>query len=173
MTTEVSPKMKVRLWVREQLKDKEEIVKSEIIKQAVRDFAKDKHFLSEITKDAIASLVKWAIEYELHSSHNPMHQTGSGDLLISKEGIAARAAKHDIFRVWLEHVGDRHILLMRMNREDLVVAAAERQQRGDHEIGVATLWRAIADKLEGGQRVEERFTPEEIDQLRRDISDAD
>lgn len=75
---------------------------------------------------------------------------------------ALRAAAH--WERWLEHVNGRHIPLLEMTREDLLAAAATRRRRAQAELNVAELWDLLASRLEGGQRLGDRFTTEEIQQ---------
>jgi hypothetical protein len=65
---------------------------------------------------------------------------------------------------WLEHVGDRHIRLMSMRKQDLMNAAQERRRRADREIEIATLWEALANAMpDNNVTVGETFTLSQIE----------
>jgi hypothetical protein len=66
------------------------------------------------------------------------------------------------FERWREHVGDRHLKLMDMTRNDLLQAAAERITRGLDELRIAALEQRLADRLEHDQRVSDAWSAEEI-----------
>jgi hypothetical protein len=89
-----------------------------------------------------------------------------GDEVLTPGAIERRAERFaSRFLGWYEHAGNRHVNVMEMTREDLLIAAAERSSRGNHELRIAALWTQMADGLEGGQRVQDRFTAEEIEGL--------
>jgi hypothetical protein len=98
-----------------------------------------------------------------------------GDELVRRDEIARRAflARRDPrkWAGWLEHASPgKHLLVMDMTREQLLVAAAERRQRGNREHAIARLWVAMADRMEEGQRVREAFGPEDIERLHVQLS---
>ena len=64
-----------------------------------------------------------------------------------------------------EHVADRNILLPEMSREDLIVAATEREKRGTEELFNAQFLRRLANGLEGDKLVSQRFSEEEVTKL--------
>ncbi len=72
---------------------------------------------------------------------------------------------------WFEHVGDRDIRLMAMTREDLLVAASERRQRATTENEIARVWEVLADGLDEGETVGDRYKPEQIEQIRLGIKE--
>lgn len=93
-----------------------------------------------------------------------------GDAVMEREQAEEEAAKGarqnkalSRWATWVEHAGTRYVPLMRMAREDLLSAAAEREKRSETERETAALWRALAQRLEGGQAVGDKFTAEEIE----------
>lgn len=89
-----------------------------------------------------------------------------GDSLIDREEVKEKTrtnAKWQGFLERLEYVGDRHISIGRMNRDDLMVAASLRRQRGTREFEVAALLETLASKLKSPEaRVEEVWTNDEV-----------
>lgn len=94
-----------------------------------------------------------------------------GDYAANTEAIEKRAQVFSQrFLNWYEHAGDRHVRVMDMTREDLLLAASERRRRGDTEHRRAALWTRIAGQLEGGQKVGDRFTAEQLDTMYAEIA---
>lgn len=85
---------------------------------------------------------------------------GAADAGIAKSSALSRWA------TWVEHAGKRFVPLMQMVDTDLRAAADTRFKRSDTEREIGVLWLALADKLEGGQSVGERFTADEIESMR-------
>jgi hypothetical protein len=69
------------------------------------------------------------------------------------------------FYEWYEHAGDRNIRVLDMTRDDLRLAAEEREQRGATELRLARFWRSLASKLKSGQTVGDRYTAEQIEAM--------
>jgi hypothetical protein len=152
----------VRQWFRDATSDPAEEVKlGDIADEAVDHFLADQKFLHGPIADLIRMAAYDAAQRIVANTRNLV---ALGDTVVSREQ-AARRAKASAFWTWMEHVGNRHIRLPEMTREDLLTAAQERRLRGQREMGLADLWESIADKLEGGQRVHERFSQEELDSL--------
>lgn len=66
---------------------------------------------------------------------------------------------------WLEHSGDRYILLLDMTAGDLAVAMTERGKRVAAETRVIALHRALIAGLDDDQRVRDRFTAVDIERI--------
>lgn len=169
MINEVSSRTRVRQWVREQIEGREEVRIPDLAQDAVQAFRKDTKFLRQLAEESLRAMV-----YDL--AQRTVEQTRgmwiAGDDIVTKEAIKKRANSHSVFRDWLEHVGDKHVRLLDMTREDLFVAADEREKRGQHEIELAALWRTLAQRLEGGETVGSKYTVDEIESMRRGISNA-
>lgn len=137
--------------------------------------------LPEIAKEALAIARKdrvryraWLTASEYREAYGQVREvvresrtvTGLrivGDAAFTPEGAAdAFSGRFSGFWNWAEHAGDRHVELPEMTREDLLVAADERQARGDHELTMAKFLRTIANGLEGGQIVSERFSEADV-----------
>lgn len=130
----------------------------------------DAEFMREFVSTALRSEVYTHVSNAIAASRQ---LTQIGDEAITAEAMTKRAERFATrFMGWFEHSGERHVNLMDMTREDLLVAASERRKRGNREYKIAALWTQIADGLEGGQKVQERFTAEEIEGLYSRIESA-
>lgn len=82
--------------------------------------------------------------------------------VIARNELQAKMPSRPRWGAWLEHVGDRHVLLMQMTRADLEAAAQEREARGGFEYRTAALWRKIGSDLRPGQQVRDVFSEQRI-----------
>jgi hypothetical protein len=179
MTTTPQQKQTARqqltAWIRDYMTDKDEVSASEMVSEAVIKFRKNRKFLDELAVDALRELVyRRAVEEMARSRRagkGPVVMTGD-DVLISTKGIKQRARGHSVFQNWLEHAGDRHVRIMDATREDLLLAAEEREGRGEHEIRLAKVWRTVAETLEGGQVVNTKYSPEEVERIYRGMDNS-
>jgi hypothetical protein len=166
MTTEQSSRSRVRQWVREHVEGEAEIVIPDLVNDAVSAFSKDRKFLTALATETLRDMIYRQAVEEISRSRMFI----LGDVAVDREGVKQRARKQSAFASWLEHVGDRHVRLMDMTHEDLLAAASEREKRGQHELGIATLWRTLANQLEGGQTVSTKFTAEEIEAMQQGMA---
>lgn len=172
MTAPTEPKEKstrARLseWVRAELGTADEVQIPALTERAMQHFIKDKGFVAALFRENVRSLIYEVVQTVVSNSRGELVQLG--DEVVDSQEFKARARRRSTFESWLEHVGDRHVRVLDMTREDLLVAAKERTDRGNHELELARLWRAMARKLEGGQQVREVFTAAEIESLRASL----
>lgn len=151
-------------WVREQLEGESEIQIPVLAKDAIAAFAGDQDIRQALY---VQGLYAWVYEMARTAvGQSRGAQIIAGDTVLSRDGVTAKA---NLLRLkwhgWLEHAGDRHILLMDMAKPNLLVAAAERQQRGDYEMALASLWRALAEPMQEGEKVGDRFRAEDIQSI--------
>jgi aromatic ring-cleaving dioxygenase len=163
-----SPRAQVARWVRAQIADREEVSIPDLRNQAIEHFEKDRAFMRSLLTAFMRTSLYDIVQHVVGSTRG---LTLLGDTVVTEDGIdqrvsAARASRWDR---WLEHVGDKHLRLMDMTREDVLQAITEREQRIESERSVVRILSAIYARLEGGQRVRERFTAAEIEQLRRSL----
>lgn len=160
MTTEQSSRARVAQWVREHIEGKDEVRVPDLVDAAIATFSKDRRFLTSLANETLREMVYRQAVQTLSTSRSFI---SAGDVALTREGIKERARKHSVFANWLEHAGDRHVRLMDMTREDLLIAANEREKRGSHEMQLAALWRTIANGLEGGQTVSSKYSAQDIE----------
>lgn len=163
----MSAKSQLRQWVREQLELQDEIVLPDLSREAARVFGKDPEFVHQLMEDTLPELIYEIVSRVLRETRDD--RILLGDTITTREGVDVRARRHSVFLNWYEHIERGHVKLMEMTREDLLEAAKEREERGQHELGIARLWRTIAEQLEGGQKVSTRFTSEEIERLQEGL----
>jgi hypothetical protein len=131
--------------------------------EGAKHFLEDEAFLDGPIQDLIRSWVYTAVAQRVAKTRGIVRL---GDTVTTVEG-AKRAVRAKSNRLWrlFEHVSNKHVRLPEMTREDLLAAAIERRKRGSAEYFYADLWETLAEKLEGGQRVRERFTADEVHEI--------
>lgn len=164
---EKSTRARLSEWVSAELVGAEEIQIPALTEKAMRHFADDKGFVSALLRENVRSLIYEVVQTVVGKSRGELVQLG--DAVVDATEFKARARRRSTFENWLEHVGDHHVRLLDMSREELLIAAKERTDRGKHELELARLWRAMAQRLEGGQQVREVFTAAEIESLRASL----
>lgn len=171
MTTDGYTKATTQIdrWVKARLKDhnaEDEIRLPDIATEAVEHFLEDRAFLTGPIGDLIrASAYDAAAAFVKRTRGLVIFE----DAVISTTEAKQRAKRSPFFS-WLEHAGDRHLHFLDMTREDLELAATERETRAETDLEVARLERALAERLEGGQRVRDRFSVEEIEAIRASLA---
>lgn len=159
-TTTMSSRAQLKEWIAKRIAGEDEVILPDLVQECIVHFSKDSAFIQSLFKEALRELV---YTYGMHVIKNSHSLIPVGEGGISREEITKRSRKHSVFANWLEHAGDRHVRLLEMTREQLLEAAQERRNRGNHEIRLAVLWETLAQQLEGGQRVSSKFTTEDID----------
>ena len=166
MTTEVaSPRNELRAWLRDATADESEIHVPSLTNSALSWLESRKNkalraaLADQLLRQAVyqeaAKVVGWARTRPLN-----------GDTPLTEEEFEEKTTRFaNRFLLWREHVGDKHIRLMKFDREHLLTAALIRERSGQHDLVLARLWREMADGMEGGQTVEDRFTAEEIEAI--------
>ena len=132
----------VREWVTAQVEDRESVALPELAHEAVEYFSQDEGFVRDILAEVLEPACYKIASYVL-SNGRPSHGVVLlGDDLVSREQFDKEAsALQKRFAKWWEHAGDRHYHFMKMNKEQLRLAAEERENRARTEYFVATFER--------------------------------
>lgn len=154
----------VRAWYREQIKGKTSFNLTELADQAATAFLVDEDFMRRLFKEYTGPAFYEVAGDVVNATRGRAFLIG--DQVLSLEEKVARAKKESTkFIDWMEHSGQRHIKLEEMTKADLLQAAEERYARGRREFHFANLWVNLANQLDDGQRVKDRFSPEVIAQI--------
>lgn len=160
--TDPGVRSRLRSWLREKLKGAQEVSIPDLCRDAMLAFKGDDAFLL-----ALADELLYPIVYrEAGAIVSTLRQPAGGKLVVAGSQIlSVDAIKHRASRwdTWLEKVGDRHINVMRMSRQDLKTAEESRLRRAEAERNIATVFRVLARRLEEGQVVADAWTPQQIE----------
>jgi len=142
-------KDQVSLWLREERPDLLENLLAEILDPMIYD---------EVTRVVAATRGGKAIPL----SDGQVVTKVQFDLMVQQK-------LNEKWGKWLENNGAYHVRLLVMTKSDLLAAAVQRERRARHEIVVATLWRRLAEGMDEGDKVGDRYTLEDIERLRQEI----
>lgn len=157
----MSARSEIRSFVRNLVTDEQEVSAPELVNRAIENFASNEEFVRQLFTEAFHDIVYAEVQAVIAETRI-IRVPG---YTFTQEELSKRVAKHSVFKNWLEHSGERHIRVMDMTKEDLLVAASERESRGERELKLANLWRSIAGELNNGEKVSTKFTSEDLDQL--------
>ena len=157
---EETARVQLRQWIREATENQNEVRLTDVVNEAMSHFQADSDFVGRFLEETMKPMVYEVAQEYLAANRNQYIQQVTRSI---QEGKQPRSG---VFVNWMEHAGTRHISLMEMTRRDLFMAAEERQERGDHELAVAGLWRHIAGQLTSPMmKVKTKFGAEEIQVL--------
>jgi hypothetical protein len=89
-----------------------------------------------------------------------------GDEVVGRSEFEARAkVLTSRFERWMEHAGGRYVNFMEMRRADLEEAAGQRKKRATTELKVAEFELYLARSLKGEEKVGDRYTPDELEEM--------
>lgn len=89
-----------------------------------------------------------------------------GDEVVARSEFEARAKTvSSKFERWMEHADGRYVNFMEMRKADLVEAARQREARASTELAIAQFEKMLASKLKKSEKVGERFTPGQLDEM--------
>lgn len=170
MTTEkeVTARAQLRQWVSAQCSGRSQIGIPELCDEAVDHFTQDKPFVRTFLNEALRPMVYTVVQQVVSSSRE---YVVLGDEVVTQAVVRARSRPLlGRFNKWMEHAGDRHYRFMDLTKEQVLMAIDERKKRVAGEITIIALEEHIAAKLESGERVRDRFTPEGLEQLMNEYS---
>lgn len=168
---DLSPRARVRLWIKDQVKDEAVVQLPDLTDRAVGHFSKQRKFVAEFLSEQLRPIIYQETRRVIAQTREVVLH---GDDLIDRGELEKRGQRLiSKWGNWTEHVGDRHLRLADMTRADLLVAAAEREARGAAEYAIGQHWRALASRLGDTERVGERFTDDEIEAVRLQLRSQD
>lgn len=159
-------------WTREQVKERAAVNTAELTDIAVDHFSSDAKFVKAFMQEMFRPMMREIVVSVMKSTRGASNIVALGDEVMTKDEAKQRANKMvNRWTSWLEHVGEQHIRVFDMTKTDLKIAANERRRRGSVEYELAELWEALAERLEGNERVGERFSAHEIERVRASIAE--
>lgn len=159
----ITPRARVAQFVREQIDGKDNVNLPDLVETALGHFLRDPAWVEAFLREQFTATL-----YTI--AQNVIAQRRSGQIIIgntiaSATGAKAIAARRPRWQLWLEHDGSEYVALPAMTREGLLRAAESREQRADREQTIATVWRALADGLQPGQRVGDIYDDDQINAI--------
>lgn len=153
-------------WLKAEIEGQDEVSVSDLRTRAYDEFSVRPGWMAQLVEEAAYTVVRSRATKMVAATRRPAPLHAA---MFTGDGALQKAATHKVFHGWMEHVGDRHIRVELMNREDLLIAATERRTRGSQEIRLAEVWETIAGRLDGDELVGAKFPPAELAALLREV----
>ena len=163
MEKELSARAVIRQWVRDEIENESEIDLPELADKAVSYFQTDNVIMGRLFAEGMRNLVYSLAESVLAQTRPNLRIVGGKAQ--DPEKLTTKVRKK-AWEAWMEHVGDKHVRLVEMDRESLLTAAAGRRLSANRNVEIARLFEGIASRLEGGEVVGDRFGHDDIESLR-------
>jgi len=167
MATTESARSVVRVWLRDQIREHDEVQVPDLVHRAITHFKSDGQFLEMFMAEMLPGMISdMALNLFQRSRRDALRV---GDKVMSREVFEREAARRSKFRGWMEHAGDRHINLYALTKATGKIAAAERRERGGEEYRRAEFIERLTEGLRGKQTVADKWSDEEIEALADEI----
>ncbi len=159
----------LRRWVRTEIEGVEAVVLPELADRGVELFSEKPAFVRGLMNEMLRPIVYEVAQTVLAETRGePL--VPLGDEVVTRSEFKRRSGTMAArFARWMEHANGRHVNFMEMEKRDLVDAAAERERRAETELKVARFERRLAGPMKDGERVKDRYTPEQLAQLWEDV----
>lgn len=156
----------VRHWLREQIDGQDDVQVPELTAKAIAHFKGDITFMELLVTETLSGTVG-ELAYDVLSRARG-GAIRMGDAITTRDGFDQRVERSR-FRSWMEHAGDRHVALLKLTKPLGQLAIAERRARADEDYRRADFIERLIKPLRGKQTIGDRWTEEQIDQLRQQI----
>lgn len=153
-------RQQVYAWVRGELDGQTTVRLPELTDRMVAHFSTDAEFVSAWLSETLRPIAYDAVQRVIAGTR--AYVIIADEAVPHEEAVRAIKAKRPRWQAFLEHAGDRHVRLFEMTRQDLLLAADEREKRGAAEMRLAALWRYLAEQLNDSETVGQHFTEAQI-----------
>lgn len=160
----LTPRARVRLWLREEIAERDEVHRPALVDEAVAHFGNQDSFVRRFLRDSLKPVVYELASQEMARTRGEIVELG--DDVVTRGEFKRRARRNfPRFSSWMEHSGGRDIKLTEMKRADLALTLKERGGRHRTESHILVFERHLFDHLRGEERVRDRYTLPDLDDL--------
>lgn len=152
---------RVRQWIRTRLVGCTEIHLPTLHEETVQWVLGQRGLTESLLRELMRDLVYDIVQRLVATTRKDL--VFMGEDLREKEPMIQRAALK--WARWLEHTQTKHVIAMEMTRQDCLEAAAQRFLQAERGLALGHLWAYIGEHLQDGERVRDRYTPEDVEQL--------
>lgn len=137
----------------------------QLANRVVNSVIEDEEFVRDLVEQAVRPFV-YNMGKRLMAKTRGESVIELGDEIVGRSEFEARArvVTHK-FEYWMEHSDGRYVNFMEMRKEDLLEAARQREARASTELAIAQFEKMLASKLKKSEKVGERFTPSQLDEM--------
>jgi len=166
-----SARTKAREWAQEQVRDANELELKELAHAGVAAMRRDAKWFDAFLNESAYQMM-YEVLQDVVSKSRDRDFVLYGDKAATRAAITKKASEHSVFKRWMAHIGDRHKLLMEMNRPELLLSAKEDFDRGGQQVVNGRLKTRLAAKmLDDETPVEEVWEIADIERLDEEVID--
>lgn len=170
MVDETTKRQQIREWLKDQIEGKGSVDLPELVNKGTDHFLKDEEFVRGLVEDALRPLI-YRMGIGIMQASRGERVIELGEEIVAQSEFQKRAKRlQSRWATWMEHAGDRYVRFMEMDKADLITAAEERLCRASTEAAIANFQKLLAGKLKKNERVGDRFTPEQLDDMWDEMS---
>lgn len=159
---------RLRRFIAERDDPKEGIDAPKVAHEAVNAFKDDQELLAALVYPMVYEEV---MSYLKETRHGAVVQLEDGRVIDGATAVRGVWGREPKFARWREWNGKRHLPFMRLARNDCFAAAKARRKRERAENILATLLERLGACLKEGEVIEDRFTPQQIEEMEKQITD--
>jgi hypothetical protein len=162
----------IRSWLREYLSEHSSATIEEIESELTSQEWWTDEFERQLYRELIRDMRRSVVNSELRQMRREVHAEAVGrPLLYPIRKQADRLHRQWVegsWHRWYESVGGRRVCLTEMTRAELERVAEQRERQAEGTLLRAEFLRRLAQPLGIGERVSDRWTPTEMDELYRE-----
>lgn len=164
----------LRAFIAEQMDGEERTSAPELAQLAARQFGEDADLIAELIYPAVYRVVCEHMSATrggayLEDLQGRFRSSTPNDEQLGAESVFRRESKYTRWREWN---GTEHIRYMRCNRQDLLEAACYRRRMSTTQMARALVNETVAGKLGANEVVADKFTPEQVEQIERNVAES-
>jgi hypothetical protein len=171
--TDLSLRQMIRERWRDHIEGKEDVDLKVLADQCALDLLAVPEFRERFLQETVRPVVYDVGIGFVNSSRREAQRSGGGAKRVKLTEVARILEEEGEGRwsKWFEHdpLSGKHILLFKMTKEQALAAAKARRERALPDLRVAGLLELAAGRLQKGQRIEEKWTEAQLDELEQRI----
>lgn len=155
----------LREWLKERIENRDSVNLPELADEATEFFSDKPQFVREAMAEMMHGYV-YEMGQKILKDTRGEHVFMLGDEAVTDTEFKKRSkVLGKRFMDWMEHTGDDYERLMTLQAPQLTDAARARERQANTQLRVASFLRRVASGLSDGQRVEDRYSAEELEEL--------
>lgn len=165
--TPIFARARLRLWLREQIEGVDVVSQTALTSRGLAWLKDDMALLMQFADEAISPMVAAVVASVVAETRGTNREILSlGNAVINRSAQEQKGVLRARFGHWLEFDGRQNVNVLRMNRTQLLSAAAYRAFQSRKDRALAATWRNLASQMpDDNVVVGDVFTADEIEQV--------
>lgn len=165
--TPIFARARLRLWLREQIDGVDVVSQVHLASRGLAYLMDDQALLMQFADEAIRPMVAAVVADVVAETRGTNAEILSiGNTVVNRAAQEQKGVLRPRFQHWLEYDGRQNVSVLRMNRTQLLSAAAYRALQSRKDRALAATWRTLASQLPNDNVVVgDVFTADEIEQV--------